>query len=258
MNNVILSSFFVQMKQSLARPTFKFVVFLQPILNSLLFYFILKNNKEINVGVYILVGVGLINLWGTILYSSASDIERERGMGTLEVIFTTPSDFRTIFLGKVLSNIFLGLLSMAISYVMLKFVLNINIIIQNVFLFWVSLLVTVILFAIMSILLAYVFTLSRSARLLMNILEYPIYILCGIVLPINILPKYIQILSYIFPPTWCAKILRECISGIHNMDDFYFSLVILLLMGIVYFFISLKLYNVITKKVRINGSLGVH
>ncbi|MFB5089480.1 ABC transporter permease [Psychrobacillus sp. PGGUH221] len=258
MFNIIWASTLLQAKQSFARPTFKFIILFQPVLYSCLFFLILKENQSINIGEYIIVSVGLINLWSTIINSSASDIERERYMGTLEVIYITPTDFRIIFLGKVIGNLLLGIFSMLLSFVVLKFIFSLDIIINHPISFLLSLLLTILAFSVISMLMGYLFTLSRNSRLLMNILEYPVYILCGIMVPIEFLPSFLRIFSYILPPTWSAKLLRESIIGIENTNLFILNLVILVFLIIFFFIVSHFLYKKIDYETKIRGSLGVH
>ena len=52
----------------------------------------------------------------TILWSSATDIDRERWMGTFELLLIAPVRFPTILLGKILGNTALGILSAALTY----------------------------------------------------------------------------------------------------------------------------------------------
>ena len=101
MKNIIVQSFKQQLKQSTNRPTFRFILILQPIFNCLLLYFLLKNQSSQQIGEYLFVNVCIMNLWSAVVFSSASDLERERRMGTLGSNFATPADFRLIYLGKV-------------------------------------------------------------------------------------------------------------------------------------------------------------
>ncbi|MBJ8107564.1 ABC transporter permease [Bacillus cereus group sp. N8] len=255
---VILSSLVVHMKQSLSRPTFRFIIILQPILYSILFYFMFKNSDVSNIGEYIVIGTGILNLWSSIIFSSAGDIERERYMGTLEIIYATPSDFRIIFLGKVLGNLLLGIFSMVLSFIFVTLVFKIDITIISPLAFFVSLFFTIISFTVISLLMAFLFTLSRSSRMLMNSMEYPIYILCGIIFPISILPKYVQYISFVLSPTWGVKLLRQSMTGITNYSDFYIDLSVLLILTAIYLFLVIVLFRKIDYRTRMKGNLGAH
>ena len=77
MIKVIISTMIVQMKQSFARPMFRFCLIANPILNTILLYEMYKESGENNYMAYVVLGARLMGLWGCICFSSAGDINRE-------------------------------------------------------------------------------------------------------------------------------------------------------------------------------------
>ena len=70
---VLLSTMRVQMKQSFARPMFRFCLLANPILNTILLYEMYRGSGENNFMAYVVLGAGLMGLWGCICFSSAGD-----------------------------------------------------------------------------------------------------------------------------------------------------------------------------------------
>ncbi|ULO05922.1 ABC transporter permease [Paenibacillus sp. 19GGS1-52] len=254
----ICASFIIHMKQSFSRPTFRFVIILQPLFYSLLLYFMYNRSELSDIGERIIIGTGIMNLWSSMIYSSASDIERERYMGTLETIYTVPSDFRIIYLGKVLGNIALGLFSVVISIVCVTGLLGFRVTIGQPLLFISSAIVTILSFIIISLLLALLFTLSRNSRVFMNCLEYPVFILCGVVFPVTLLPKGLQWFSYILSPTWSTDLLKESMSGNLSYPDFIWKLSVFSLLNVIYLALMVLFYKNFNSLIREKGTLGVH
>ena len=95
-HSVILSTMILQMKQSYARNMFRFCLIANPILNTILLYEMFRNSGQENFASYVVLGSGLMAIWGCICFSSAGDINRERGIGTLRVIFAAPAGFPAI------------------------------------------------------------------------------------------------------------------------------------------------------------------
>ena len=106
----------IQLFFTLRRPAFRFVTFIQPFVIMLITYFMLAQTARDHFLAYSILGSGLAGLWSSIIYSSAGDIERERSIGTLEMLFISPTSFGMIMLGKVLGNMLLGLTSFALSF----------------------------------------------------------------------------------------------------------------------------------------------
>ncbi|EJV74122.1 ABC transporter permease [Bacillus cereus] len=255
---IIKSNILMHMKQSFARQTFKYIIIIQPILYSILLYLMFNNSNRPNAGEYLIIGTSILNLWSSIVFSSAGDIERERFSGTLELIYISPTNFKLIILGKVLGNLLLGASSMLISYVTITLIFKVDIYIKHPIIFFITFIISMSSFVAISMLLAALFTLSRNSRLLMNCMEFPIYILCGVIFPINILPEWTRVLSFILSPTWAAKLLRESMIGIDNFQNFYTDLFILILIGVIYFLFVFILFKTIDKRIRSKGTLGVH
>lgn len=80
-----------QISNSMARTMMKNLVFASPLLNLLIFYYIFNRSGVQNAGEHVIVASALMTMWGTILWSSATEIGRERWMGTFELLLITPS-----------------------------------------------------------------------------------------------------------------------------------------------------------------------
>lgn len=247
----------IQMNQSFSRATFRFCVVVQPIIYAIIVYMMFRNSGIENFTAYVILGTGILTLWSTICFSSAGDIERERYMGTLQVISAVPTSFKTIILGKVLGNTLLGLSSMVITFTFVWLVFKEGLTITHPFYFLLALFIAILSFMAISMLLAAVFTLSRNSRALMNCLEYPVFILCGVLFPIEVLPIWVRPLSYILSPTWAVKLLRGSSLGISDWRVFYTELSMLLLITITYSLAAYFLFDKIDSETRIHATLEV-
>lgn len=250
---IIFQSALVQISQTFSRPMFKYVVIIQPLFYSLMLYMIYRNSTPEDYISYAIIGTSALTLWSSIIYSSASDIDREKFIGTMPYIVVTPSKFSLILIGKILGNTLLGLVPSGMIVLILTKLSNIYFLKVNLINFTFSLILFLLTFLIMAFFLCLVFTLSREIRLFMNFLIYPIYILCGVVFPIEILPNHIKIISNILPPTWALKIIRKSITGQSLFKETFILIVLLIFYSICSYFFLRKFYN----NIRVNGTLEV-
>lgn len=250
--NEIFINIKYQIYNTLGRTIFKFILFVQPILHSLILYMIYENSSDEIFINYAFIGTGMMSFWSVILFSSASDVERERLEGTLVSIFITPQNFFKLMISKMIGNIFLGFipifLSMSLLFYLRPIFININI-----YKFILIFILGLITFTLFSALFAFAFFVSRNTRLLINNLEYPLYMLSGIVFPITILPYPLQILSKLLPLYWVNKAIREVL----NQKNIQESVMILIFFIIFYLIISKKIYNYFIRKVKLKGSIEV-
>lgn len=254
---VLNTTMLLQMKKSLIRPMYRFCLFANPIVNTILLYEMFLNSGREDFGTYVFLGAGFMGLWACICFSSAGDINRERWEGTLSLIFVAPAGFHWIITGKILGNTLLSLLSMVISFLTAKILFGITISIPHPFLFVVAMLVVIITFSILSELLAYLFTLSRKTTLYMNCIEIPIIFVCGFVVPHDALPEWIQMVGQCLPPTWAVKVLRMSLETNVQMGTFTSNLMTVIGINLIYLLGIFCLVKKIERQVRINASLEV-
>ncbi|MCL1935454.1 MAG: ABC transporter permease [Defluviitaleaceae bacterium] len=256
-SSVLWTSFILQMKQSFARPMFKYVMLVSPFLSSVILgeiYRYAGRGDEYFLS-YVVLGSGLWSLWGSIIFSSIGDINRERFTNTLSIIFSSPTDFRIIWLGKILGNTFLSVISFFISVLFSSILYGITISFNNFGFVLLSLLITIVSFIIISISTSYLLTLSRKTTLFMNCLEFPFMLLFGFAFPVSMLPTPIMYFSYIFPITWVIKLLRSSFS--ENLENFGYYLSFSILTIVLFIFISHLLYKIIYKQTKILGTLDM-
>lgn len=256
-NSVLISSMILQMKQSFARPMYRFCLIANPILNTILLYEMFRNSGEENFASYVILGAGLMGIWGCICFSSAGDINRERYSGTLSLIFASPAGFSKIILGKILGNTILSLVSLFISLITAIILYQTTIELESPFYFIIAFTTMIISFVVLSSILACLLTLSRRTTLYMNCIEIPFILLCGLSFPIHILPQWLHPISYLLAPTWAVELLRMSVAGVTDTAVFWGKLMMVILLSSVGAAFSTWLYRKIDKRVRVLASLEV-
>jgi ABC-2 type transport system permease protein len=57
------------------------------------------------------------------------------------------------------------------------------------------------------------FILWRNANALSNLLEYPIWLVTGLLVPISLLPGWVTPLAWVLAPTWGVRAIRDSALG---------------------------------------------
>lgn len=252
---VIFDTLKLQMKNSFVRPMFRFCLIANPIVNTILIYEMFKNSGQENFTTYVMLGAGLSGLWSCICFSSAGDINRERWSGTLSVIYSAPADFRTIILGKIIGNTVLSLATLILSFLTAKLLYNAPIVIESPMYLFLSVFAAVICFVTVSVVIAYLLTLSRKTQLYMNCIEIPVILVCGFVFPVEILPKWVLPISYALSPTWAVKLIRMSVAGIDEPAGYFAAFGILAGITVLYIILASMLFHTIDRQVRIKATL---
>lgn len=254
---VVYRSCLLQMKQSFSRTMFKFCILAYPLLYGWTLYLIFMGQSNAQMVGYVLLGTALSTMWGSISFSSAGDIDRERFMGALPVIFCAPAPFSTIMLGKVVGNTLLGLASMALSFAFILACFPVSLHVAHPGAFLLVLGLGLASFAGIAMVLSALLAMSRSTRVFMNCLDFPMLILCGVAFPIDLLPTWTRPLSFALSPTYVLKLARMAIAGITDPGAFWLLFAGLCALTALYCAAYQALYRILDVRARITASLEV-
>ena len=233
-----------------------FTVLFQPILIALLGLWMLKD-KGPEAAMFVVVGSGLTGLWSSLLFISGNSINSERWSGTLESLVAIPTPFEVIVFGKNLSNVIQSLLAMVLGYLVAAFAFGYSLSIQQPLLFTVSVFLAVIAFISFGLIIAPVFVMNPGVRAWQNAMEFPIYVMCGFLFPIALLPGWTTPISYLLPPYWAAVALHGTSTGGASLNQTLLAWGMLLLFSLIDLLVASRLFRVMLYKARADATLGM-
>ncbi len=209
-----------------------FTVLFQPIIIALLGLWMLKD-KGADSAMFVVVGSGLTGLWSSLLFISGNSINFERWTVTLESLVALPTPFEVIVFGKNLANVIQSLLSMVLGYIIAVFAFGYSLDVQQPLLFVISIVLAVIAFISFGLIIAPIFVMNPGVRAWQNAMEFPVYVLCGFLFPIALLPGWTTPVSYLLPPYWAAVALHGTSTGGASLNETLFAWGMLLLFSLI-------------------------
>lgn len=233
-----------------------FTVLFQPIIIALLGLWMLKD-KGADAAMFVVVGSGLTGLWSSLLFISGGSINSERWSGTLESLVAIPTPFEVIVFGKNLANVVQSLLSMALGYLVAVFAFGYSLEIQQPLLFAISVALAVIAFISFGLIIAPVFVMNPNVRAWQNAMEFPVYVLCGFLFPIALLPGWTTPVSYLLPPYWAAVALHGTSTGGASLNQTFLAWGMMLLFSLIDLLIASRLFKLMLYKARADATLGM-
>lgn len=253
---VMAMAFEVEMRQNLTDGFVIFGILIQPLIVAFMALWMLKGQGP-GHAIFVVVGSGMTGLWTTLLFNGGHSITGERWTGTLEPLVASPASLRLIVYGKVLANVTQSLLSMAGCYTLISLILGYPLTLVHPWLFFISLIFTVFALVSFGLIIASFFILVPDFARMVNTLEFPVYILCGFLFPIALLPGWTTPLSYILSPYWAALALHGASQGTLSPEQIWGVLGLLVLFSLIYIFASGRLYRVILRKARADATLDI-
>lgn len=204
-----------------------------------------------------ILGGGVLGMWGNTLFASSFTLMYDRMNGTLDTILQSPTELYDVIVGRTLWNTTIGLLNMVLVYVFAELVFMTPVTVAHPLMFAVTLVVTLASLASIGMMFSLAFVLSRRSYVLTSILEYPIYVLSGAIVPITLLPSFLQPISMVLPPTWGVEALRaSALTGYETVFGFgmYGNVAICMIATVVLCMIAKWLMNRMVNNVLETGS----
>jgi ABC-2 type transport system permease protein len=159
------------------------------------------------------VGASVMGVWSATSTTAAGSLQQERRQGTLELLVAAPSPFPLVIFPLTLSMATVGAYSMATTLLWGRFVFGIHITVAEPVVFALAVLVTVLAIGMLGFVLAVSSVRYRSAWALGNMLEMPVWLICGFLVPLSILPDWLHPIAWALAPTWGLEAIRAAAEG---------------------------------------------
>ncbi len=160
------------------------------------------------------LGAAAMGIWTAMMVPASSLLNRERWQGTLELVVAAPTRFSLVILPITLAMATIGLYSVVATIV------------------WdrltssgstcrssrgrsssLGVLLSALTIAEIGFLLSVTAVRYRTSWALGAALEYPGWLLCGFVVPLELLPDVLRPFSYALPTTWAVEAMRAAAVG---------------------------------------------
>lgn len=203
------------------------------------------------------LGGGVLGMWANTLFASSFTISYDRVNGTLESLLSSPTHLIDIIVGRSIWNAFIGLVNALLVFVIAELVFQTGVAVVNPLLFFVTLILTLLSLASIGLIFSSAFVFSRRSYVLTSVAEYPIYVLCGAMIPITALPRWSQYISYALAPSWGIDAMKlASVEGYTSMTGMsvWTDMLIMICISFVYFLIARSLLGTVERNIRETGS----
>ncbi len=186
---------------------------IQPVIFASIAFFMFKAGAREGTLLYVSLGAGLMGIWSATLFASGGAIQWQRWQGTLELSIASPAPFLLVLLPMTLASATIGLYSLVGTLLWGAVIFGVPLEIAQPWIFLAAVPATVIGLGLLGLVMASTFILWRNANALSNLLEYPIWLVTGLLVPISLLPGWVTPLSWVLAPTWGVRAIRDSALG---------------------------------------------
>ncbi len=183
--------------------------------------------------IYAGLGAAVMGIWSVVTTTASSLLQRERWLGTLELLVASPTRFAMILVPITTAMASLGLFSLVSTLVWARLLFGITVPVESPLAFVLAIVVSIFSVALLGFLLSVAVVRYRTAWAMGNLLEYPGWLLCGFLVPLTLFPGWVTWIAYALPPTWGMQAIRAAAAGASPWLDIAMCLVVGLAYGVV-------------------------
>ena len=159
------------------------------------------------------LAAGVMGIWSSTTASGAGALQTQRYYGVLELLVASPVPFWAVLLPISIAISGIGVYSLLVGLAYVRIVYGVHIAIHDWWTFLAAVPVTIASIGALGFLFAAAFVRYRSAFMLGNVFEWPVWLVCGLLVPVSTLPGWLRPVSWLFAPTWGMSALRGATLG---------------------------------------------
>jgi ABC-2 type transport system permease protein len=212
---LISSITWFNVRMLLASEFFVLITFIAPLIFATLGFFLFRSGGGTagQTLLYVALGTGMMGVWSTTLFGCGGAIAWQRWEGTLELLVSAPTRYDLILVGQTFGAVVFGFYGIAATLLWGVVLFGMPIEATFPLLLPLSLLAAIVSLGSLGMLIATSFVLYRHANALGNLLEYPIWLVTGLLVPLWTLPFWVQPISWLLAPTWGMEAIRGATIG---------------------------------------------
>ncbi len=192
---------------------FLLISLLQPVIFASIAFYMWRSGQRSGTLLAVALGAGLMGMWSSTLFGSGGAIQWQRWQGTLEVLIAAPAPFLLTLLPITLATASVGLYSIVATLCWGWLLFGMPLTLVHPLAFAIALPAAVASLGLLGLVLASTFVLYRSASAFSNLLEYPVWLVTGLLVPVSLLPGFVEPISWVLAPTWGVRAIRRAALG---------------------------------------------
>lgn len=208
-----------------------------------------------NLLAYLIIGSAFTGFVAVSLNSFQQTIRAEQQMGTLEYLLMSDTPLGGILLYSTLWNFLNTLLNTAVLFLFVTVLFNVSLSI-NLLAAGVILLLTILSLSGIGLMSAGVIMITKRGDPFNWVFTTLTSLLSGVLFPVEMLPRYLQAISFILPTTHALRALRLTLTRGANLTEVVPELTFLMITSCLTIPLGFLAFHVGFDKARKTGSLG--
>jgi ABC-2 type transport system permease protein len=197
-----------------------------PILYATIAYYMFGAESDPDVLLTASLGATVMAIWSSVTLGAGAAIEIQRWLGTLELLVAAPTPFIFLLAPITIATAAVGVYALVATLVWGRLLFGVPLEFEHPVWFAVSVPTAIVAIGMLGLILAATLVLYRAALYLGNSFEYPGWLATGLLVPLSVLPGWVEPISWVLAPTWGVRAIRESALGGSPLEPILMCLVL--------------------------------
>ncbi len=202
---------------------------------------------------YAALGAAVMGIWSTTATSAGGAIQQQRWWGILELLVAAPARLILVLAPITVAIAGIGIYSIASTLLWGRLLFGVPFHVEHPLLFAIAIPAAVLSIGLLGLVLASAFVLYRSASNLSQALEYPVWLITGMLIPLSLLPGWVSPIAWSLAPTWGMRAVRRAALG----GDVGTPLLLCAVLSVVYTLLAMLLLHHFERLARERATLSL-
>ena len=210
---VFSTGFVLHFKNLSASPFMMVTAAIWPLVYATLAFLMFRATHQAPSLLYAALGAAVMGIWSTTATSAGGAIQQQRNWKVLELLVGSPAPLILVLAPVTVAIAAIGVYSIASTLLWGRILFGVPFHVLHPVLFVLSIPAAVVSIGLLGLVLASALVLYREASAFSQALEYPIWLITGMLIPLSLLPGWIHPLSWALAPTWGMRAVRRSALG---------------------------------------------
>jgi ABC-2 type transport system permease protein len=210
---IFWTGFVLHFKNLSASPFIVVTAAIWPLVYATLAFLMFRATHQAPSLLYAALGAAVMGIWSTTATSAGGAIQQQRNWKVLELLVGSPAPLILVLAPITVAIAGIGVYSIASTLLWGRILFGVPFHVLHPALFLVSIPAAVLSIGLLGLVLASALVLYREASAFSQALEYPIWLITGMLIPLTLLPGWIHPLAWALAPTWGMRAVRRSALG---------------------------------------------
>jgi ABC-2 type transport system permease protein len=210
---IFWTGFVLHFKNLSASPFMMVTAAIWPLVYATLAFLMFRATHQAPSLLYAALGAAVMGIWSTTATSAGGAIQQQRWWGILEILVASPTRLILVLAPITTAIAGIGIYSIVSTLLWGRLLFGVPLHVEHPLLFAVSIPAAVVSIGLLGLVLASTFVVYRSASNLSQALEYPVWTITGMLIPLSVLPYWVSPIAWVLAPTWGMRAVRRAAIG---------------------------------------------